>query len=187
MRCGRGFTLLEMLLVIMLIGIGASVVIMSMGPGADAQKLAQQARLLRAQIQYARNQAVLTQHPIGMKFSPSGYQFYRYQGAGHWRVLAGRLSPIKQPLQLALSLAGTSIDLTHPPKQADTDALKGAQVLLHDASGQTAKPKPPWLPLIFTGDGIWPLFSLTLSGPKIRWQIRTSTDAEPLHLQKIDS
>jgi len=78
-----GFTLVELMVVIVIVGIMASVAVMS-APGrrtlsAEADQFA--ARLTRAQ-----EEAVLTNRPVGVRVTGQGYSFVARNGAG-WAAL----------------------------------------------------------------------------------------------------
>lgn len=78
-----GFTLVELMVVIIILGLTASIAVMA-APGrrtlsAEADRFA--ARLLRAQ-----EEAVLTNRPVGVTVTPQGYSFLARFPAG-WRAL----------------------------------------------------------------------------------------------------
>lgn len=169
----HGFSLLEMLLVIMLIGLGATVVVLSMGEGSSASELKKQVTLIRAQLEYARDKAVLDQRPIGVKLTPHSYQFYLYQKPGDWVLLAGRFKPLKAPLNYQLSLDDKVVNLTQKesPNKADTSS---SSLLLTDDETKDYSAASHFA-LILTGDGIWPSFTLTVSHIHSRWQLRPAS------------
>ena len=59
-RLGRGFTLVVLLVVIILIGIAAAVVVPRMAQSSDVQVISA-ARILAADLQYAQNLAISSQ------------------------------------------------------------------------------------------------------------------------------
>jgi general secretion pathway protein H len=83
----NGFTLVEMLVVVFLIGLATTAVVMSL-PG-DASKVRDQADRLAARIAAARDAAVLETRPMGLWLRPSGYGFEQRQG-GAWRAATGK-------------------------------------------------------------------------------------------------
>jgi general secretion pathway protein H len=77
-RCPAGFTLVELLVVITLIGLVSGLAVLSMGDGrpslgAEAERFA--ARLVRA-----REEAVLTNRTVEVEVTPQGYAFFRRRG-----------------------------------------------------------------------------------------------------------
>lgn len=75
-RCSRGFTLLEMMLVLLLVGIVMGLAGLQLG--RDPQRLAsQEAGLFLQLVQHARQQAVLEGGELGIQVAPRGYQLMR--------------------------------------------------------------------------------------------------------------
>ena len=66
-RLGRGFTLVELLVVIILIGIAAAVVVPRMAQSSDVQVISA-ARILAADLQYAQNLAISSQKAVTVEF-----------------------------------------------------------------------------------------------------------------------
>ncbi|CAG8999267.1 MAG: hypothetical protein CENE_01236 [Candidatus Celerinatantimonas neptuna] len=179
MHRNRGFTLLEVLLVIMLIGLGSSAVILSMGPGSRERELEQKVRLVSDQLRYARDESVLSQIPLGLKLTDDGYQFYRYKGNSHWKVIKDRrFKPVHGLRDIILSINGKPVNL---------DLKKKKQELEDPFSLKKKKPKEPTIQLVFSGDGIWPLFKLDLGDGQQQWQISSENPNGQLELNKVSS
>lgn len=75
----RGFTLVELLMVVAIIGVAAGAVVLSVpdprpSVAADAERFA--ARLSRA-----RDEAVLSNRPVAVEMTPAGYGFTVFDGA----------------------------------------------------------------------------------------------------------
>ncbi|MFM2475871.1 type II secretion system minor pseudopilin GspH [Celerinatantimonas sp. MCCC 1A17872] len=170
----HGFSLLEMLLVIMLIGLGSAVVVLSMGEGPSASELKKQVTLIRAQLEYARDKAVLDQRPIGVKLTPHSYQFYLYQKSGDWSLLAGRFKPLKTPLNYQLNIDNKAVDLTdsNNKKQSKSQADTWHDSFSLKEGEKKSQALEPHFALIFTGDGVWPDFSLSVSHLHSSWQLK---------------
>ncbi|MFM2480597.1 type II secretion system minor pseudopilin GspH [Celerinatantimonas sp. YJH-8] len=166
MHSQRGFTLLELLLVIALIGIGSSVVIYSMGPNSTQQASEQKVRFLAEQLRFARDQAVLNQQPLGLNLTDNGYRFYDYRNQ-RWQLLQGHFQPVHGPLQLSLQIDGKAIDLT-PPKPTKRIAEGDGTGML---KSEVKHPPMPPMQLFFNGDGIWPDFQLSVVIQGVRWMI----------------
>ena len=72
-RGARGFTLIEILLVIVIIGCAVGIVVLSLpgGPGQSASRdMGVEAERLRAAIQLAGEQAVMEGRIIGLRIEP---------------------------------------------------------------------------------------------------------------------
>src|SRR5262245_4100630 len=101
-RVYRGYTLIELLIVIFIISIVTSVALLSVGHHQN-RELAAVAKELMEAITLAEEQAMLQPAVIGIQFTARAYQFYRYQPAfdtqaAHWsllkdNVLSGRSLP----------------------------------------------------------------------------------------------
>ncbi len=78
-RAARGFTLIEILLVIIIIGCAVGIVVLSLpgGPGSTSasRDLGVESQRLEAAIRLAGEQAVLEGRIIGLRIDPHAYQF----------------------------------------------------------------------------------------------------------------
>ncbi|MES2301705.1 MAG: GspH/FimT family pseudopilin [Pseudomonadota bacterium] len=82
-----GFSLVEMMVVLLIMGLLASVAVLTM-PGDD-RKLRTEAERFAARTLAARDEAIVGSRPISMVVSDSGYYFER-RGEGRWQALPGR-------------------------------------------------------------------------------------------------
>lgn len=110
----RGFTLLEMLVMLIVIGITISFVTLSIGVGGRPVELKNEAEKLTGMLQLALEEAVLTGKPIGLRIDETldrrGTQF-NYE----WSVLEqGQWQPFEQHpvLQDGQVTEGIELDLT---------------------------------------------------------------------------
>jgi general secretion pathway protein H len=84
MRAGiAGFTLIEVLLVILIIGIGLSLVVANLQPD-DAQTVRRDAHALAGQLERLQERALLGGLPIGITFEAEGVQTWQRDAKGEW-------------------------------------------------------------------------------------------------------
>ena len=87
-RLQRGFTLIEILVVIILLGIIMSLAVLSIGDSQSEQLEEDMRRLLQV-MRLAQEEAILNQQTLAVKFTPRGYRLQRYDAAGkNWLPLA---------------------------------------------------------------------------------------------------
>ena len=77
-RRQTGFTLLEILVVLILLGIILSVAVLSTGGGKERELEQEVQRMVRL-IQLAKEEAVLNRIELAVKFSPNAYEFLRQE------------------------------------------------------------------------------------------------------------
>ncbi len=77
-RHQTGFTLLEILVVLILLGIILSVAVLSAGGGKERELEQEVQRIVRL-IELAKEEAVLNRVELAIKFSPNAYEFLRQE------------------------------------------------------------------------------------------------------------
>ena len=82
----RGMSLIEVLLVVFIIGLSASLVVLTLPPRMSATM--KEAQTLASQIVAAQDQAILTGQPIGLVIERKAYAFKRWQ-ANSWQNTRG--------------------------------------------------------------------------------------------------
>jgi general secretion pathway protein H len=85
-RAGRGFTLVEVLVVVVIIALLATVVVVRIAPDAR-QGLREEAARLAAVLAHARDEAVVTGAPLAWQAAGSGYRFARRAADRTWQPL----------------------------------------------------------------------------------------------------
>jgi general secretion pathway protein H len=116
---GRGFTLVEMLVVVVIIGILAVSMVLSLGDTGRDRAMEQERDRLTALISYVREQGALQTLEYGLHLTPSGYRFTVYDNRNNAWVqedLDDILRPRTLPdgLSFTLVLEGRPVVLDPP-------------------------------------------------------------------------
>lgn len=110
----QGFTLIEIMVVVIIIGIVVSFITLAINNGGETQQLQQEAQRLASLLTFANQEAVLQAKELGVAFTSEGYRFYEWQYQ-HWQGLNNhdlfhpRILP--PTIQLAFYLADESVQL----------------------------------------------------------------------------
>jgi general secretion pathway protein H len=112
----RGFTLIEVLVVVVIVGIISAVVLLSFGVLGDDRSLQQQARRLSSLIALASDDALMQGRDFGLEFSRTGYRFLEFDPqTRRWYEVVGddllRPRSLEDPLQMALALEDREVSL----------------------------------------------------------------------------
>jgi type II secretion system protein H len=114
-RCQAGFTLLEILLVVLIIGIVSSLLVLSVSTAGIARQAQQEAQRLVALMQYARQQAILENRLYGLQLQPHGYQFLVYQNQAWQAADSANMGLRRLPQQGRIRWLGPPpLDLQQP-------------------------------------------------------------------------
>ncbi|MFN3228479.1 MAG: GspH/FimT family protein [Asticcacaulis sp.] len=103
-RKSGGFSLVELLVVLVILGLTASVVVLTMGPGADS--LQNETERLALRLKHAREEAILTNRPISLVFTDEGYRVRTLRRTG-WVDLDKPFEPVRLHADTRLSLSGS--------------------------------------------------------------------------------
>lgn len=117
-----GFTLIEMLIVIFIIGILATFVGLKMGNRQLDDRLQTESQRFEQLVKLAQEESQMKGIPIGLRFTTSGYQFLTFDDKGRWVEYgqgALRPRPLLAPFYAELHVEGRMV----PPAQ---DAKPGA-------------------------------------------------------------
>ncbi|WP_210642487.1 MULTISPECIES: type II secretion system minor pseudopilin GspH [unclassified Pseudomonas] len=137
-RHSRGFTLLELMVVIVLIGVVVGMVSLAIGP-SPTREARQQAQDFIRVVQQLRERAVLDGQEYGVRLQPRGYQALRLESLGWTAVSAVHRLP--ESLTLGLEQDGhllTLDDAQGPPQllMLSSDEISAFRLFIKVA-GQT--------------------------------------------------
>ncbi|MEQ6340860.1 MAG: type II secretion system minor pseudopilin GspH [Gammaproteobacteria bacterium] len=119
---GNGFTLLEILVVIVIIGIILSFASLSIGRSTD-RVVEEESRRLAGLITLAAQEAVMQSRELAVQFTPGGYEFVVFD-KDQWRRITGddtlRARRLPDEVRLNINVEGEAVAL------GKTDADKSA-------------------------------------------------------------
>ena len=130
-----GFSLLELLVVVVIIAILAGAAVLSLGTLGSDREVQREAERLRSLIDLLTEEAILESHDYGILFSESAYRFYVYDYQTlAWQPRAGdRLlaeHALTPPLQIALELDDREVRLSRDFQAMDVNEQPEPQVVL---------------------------------------------------------
>lgn len=105
MRHAAGFTLIEILVVVMIVGIIATLAMLSSGLAGSQAKVPEEARRLARLIELHCEEAVLWGREAGIRIDRGGYAFSVWDGEGWAPADAPQLRPHLLPDGIALAFA----------------------------------------------------------------------------------
>lgn len=163
----RAFTLLELLVVLVLMGVILTIGVLSLGDGGRGDQIREEGRRLSALLQLAADEAVLTTTPHGFELQPDGYRFVHHRD-GEWQVLQQdsllRPRPWPPGVEAELYIDGHPVAPVQQSKQRDV-------------------PQPA---LLFYPDGERTPFELVLAYPQ-RPYLRQRITGEPYGQLQLES
>jgi general secretion pathway protein H len=130
----RGFTLLELMVVLVIIGVLLSFVGLSTGGDSRAEQMQREATRLIALIDMASEQAVLRSEQLAIRFGDADYEFMLLQ-AGKWAALQDdgplRARELPRGMELRLELE------ENPPPGLQAEDTEAPQVFLLSSGEMT--------------------------------------------------
>ncbi len=114
----KGFTLVELLIVIVIVALIVSVTVASFGNRGDDAVVANEAQRLTALIELARERAELEDQEWGLDVEATGYAFLTFDSVrGVWsRVRAAQFRPRDLPAALSITLQVDALEVVAAPE-----------------------------------------------------------------------
>ena len=151
----KGFTLLELIVVIFIIGITLTFAALSINNRDQEQRAEQEAQSLAARLSLAGHESVLQAKELALELTEegSGYQFLVLEAKG-WQVLGSdqdALRPRRLPggMRLEMTLEGEEIHFTKPSAKDADDGDKKPQ---DDLERNGDEEKTPRIYLLSSGE-----------------------------------
>lgn len=192
-KSSTGFTLLEVLTVIIIVGVIISVATISVGVLGRDSEMQDQAERLWAVLNQAKEECELQGFDVGMRVGRNGYDFLRFDSREqawepvmHDDLLAARELP--EGLQLRLWIEGREVILSERP-DARRDRDLGAQDEDAEPTGERRQDEdnnepPPHIMVLSSGDVNSFELQLERDGGEARWKVFSKGDgaieAEPV-------
>lgn len=136
----RGFTLVELLVAIAILGLLTSVIVLSLPESGG--RLADEADALALRLRRAQEEAILTNRTVEVAVSPRGYAF-RVQRAGAWAPLQdGPFEPVAFGEGVSAAVSGAEgrsavrFDPTGVAEPAQVRLSKGTRAVAVSVDGQ---------------------------------------------------
>ncbi|WP_440996150.1 type II secretion system minor pseudopilin GspH [Arhodomonas sp. SL1] len=132
----RGFTLLEILVVLVIMGVILSLAVLRLAPtgSEEGQRIAAQ---LLARLELARDESILRSRPLGVRIEPERYTFL-LAADGAWQPLEGdrALGETRMPGNLRLTVSADGRTARAPGDDGDDADKDPAPSLVFYPSGE---------------------------------------------------
>jgi general secretion pathway protein H len=86
----NGFTIIEILVVLLIIGITMGVALLAFGDFGKQRRILMAAEQLINDVNLVQQQAILETSTLGIRFNQNTYQVVRFQTPHHWQVMPGK-------------------------------------------------------------------------------------------------
>lgn len=129
----RGFTLVELLIVLVLVGVMGSIAVLAMGQADPGRRVQLEAQRLARLLELAEQEASIRGEVVGIELYAGGYRFL--EQADGWQAINDELfqaRTLSAPLQLALTLSGEVKTLPFKPQYQPQPQI----VLTPDGDGE---------------------------------------------------
>ncbi|SCZ59632.1 type II secretion system minor pseudopilin GspH [Thiohalomonas denitrificans] len=118
----RGFTLLELMVVMVIIGVIIGFAALSIGDGGRSERIETEARRLAALMQLTGDEAILNGSQLGLLLTPEGYRFLTL-GQEEWEPVEGdqllRARKLPDGVAMELRVDGMPVGVEEDPKKPE--------------------------------------------------------------------
>lgn len=136
MKSVRGFSLVELIIVVALIGVLLTMAVLSL-PDSDDKKARQAMQRVQRLIELGQEEALNRGQSLGLAFWQRGYQFYRLNETNQWTIIDDdkwlRPHTLDEQFELELYIDGLKLSL---PDTEDADDLSPQLFML--SSGEVS-------------------------------------------------
>lgn len=140
-RDQSGFTLLEVVVVLVIVGIITGFALLSVGTASNRDRVQEEGKRLAATLAHQRELAMLQFSERGLVLTESGYQILRLDGTG-WATVPGGSRDLPEGLRLELRVDDLPASLKPAEESEDTP----------DEEGTETKVESPQLWILSTGE-----------------------------------
>ncbi|MFC5695109.1 type II secretion system minor pseudopilin GspH [Pseudomonas sp. GCM10022186] len=166
-----GFTLIEVLVVMVIIGCLAGLAVISSGIAGPSRELRSEADRLAGLIGVLADEAVLDNREYGLRLERDGYQVYFYdETGGRWQALSDGARQLPEWAELSFELEGEPLVLPAPARDEQ----------------QSKDARPPLPQLIILSSGELSPFRLEL-GERRKDGLRLQLSSDGFRLPRVDT
>lgn len=177
----QGFTLLELLIVMGVVGVLASLVTLSISGSDFNDELEREARKVAAQVSLLQDEAIVQSRETGIRVWANAYRFWQWNPQAGWLPLEGdddfKPHTLPDDAEIELALTGQPL-LLDPLPVKGFPAIQPSKPDSSISSGTTTTPPPPkfktnmpHLMLFSSGESVPFELSLTHPDATLKWTI----------------